>query len=157
MFLTICTCMSVGNSSVDLWYQPNISKIAEVAITGQGTQDVNADHKLQPNISHGSEEIVEMSTSSEVPLCKVCIDSYVLNFYYSQSSWRISSFDFLGALFLIVWTMNQRRRMRYSEVIDVWGCRVHSKLLRSSWIAFFPFFVTRGSLRCPFWTNRRAI
>ena len=34
ILLTICTCMSVGNGTVvDLWYQPNISKIAELAVT----------------------------------------------------------------------------------------------------------------------------
>ena len=91
--------MSVGNSSVDLWYQPNISKIAELAITGQGTQDVNADHKLQPNISHGSEEIVEMSTSSEVPLCKVCLESFIIHNHQEE----YQSFEFVSS---IVWKMN---------------------------------------------------
>ena len=45
----------------------------------------------------------------------------------------------------------------YSEVIDVWRCRVHSKLLKAFVDRPLSFFVTLGGQRCPFWTNKRAI
>ena len=45
----------------------------------------------------------------------------------------------------------------YSEVIDVWRCRVHSKLLKAFVDRPLSFFVTLGGRRCPFWTNKRAI